>query len=82
MNKSELKQKIQNVVSTAIQHGVNRSISALEEVRAIDTHKMREHYKGTGSKYYDLVTEQIEYTEKQLEPIINEIVNSIGAERT
>ena len=38
---------------------------------------MRKEYKGVGSKYYDLVTEQMEYTEKQLEPVIDQIIKNI-----
>ena len=42
-----------------IADGFNRSLGALERAGAVDTRKMREHYKGIGSKYYDIVTEQI-----------------------
>jgi hypothetical protein len=35
---------------------------ALEAAGAIDCTKLSRHYTGVGSKYYDLVTEQIELT--------------------
>lgn len=78
MKNDSIKQQIQNVVSVAIQHGFNRSIGALEEANAIDSTEMRKEYKGVGSKYYDLVTEQMEYTEKQLESVVDEIVKNIN----
>ncbi|WP_434340849.1 hypothetical protein [Motilimonas cestriensis] len=76
MNDDELKKQIKGVVRTAIQHGFNRSFRALEEARAIDTKNMREHYKGVGSKYYDMVTKEMESTEEQLDCVIDEIVAS------
>jgi hypothetical protein len=42
-----------------ISDGFNRSLGALEAAGAIDTTKMRRHYTGIGSKFYDMVTEQI-----------------------
>jgi hypothetical protein len=78
MNEYSIKKQIQSVVRTGIQHGFNRSIGALESAKAIDSSIMREEYKGVGSKYYDLVTEQMEFTEKQLESVIDEIVENIN----
>ena len=78
MKEHSIKKQIQGVVRTGIQHGFNRSIGALENANAIDSTEMRNEYKGVGSKYYDLVTEQIEYTEKQLESVIDEIVKNIN----
>ena len=77
MKEHSIKEQIQDVLRTAIHHGFNRSIGALEEANAIDSTEMRKEYKGNGSKYYDLVTEQMEYTEKQLEPVIDQIINNI-----
>ena len=51
----------------------NRSIGALEDAGAIDAKKMRQHYKGIGSKYYDMVTEQIDVTVKTGAPWICEL---------
>ena len=51
-------------------------MGALEEAGAIDSKKMQEHYKGVGSKFYDLVTEQIEYTAKFGAPAICQLFSS------
>jgi hypothetical protein len=56
-----------------ISDAFNRSLNALEKAGAIDTKKMREHYKGVGSKYYDVVTEQIELTAKSGAPWVREL---------
>ncbi len=42
-----------------ISDGFNRSLRSLAETGAIDVTNMRGHYCGVGSKYYDVVTEQI-----------------------
>jgi hypothetical protein len=47
-----------------ISDGFNRSLGALEAAGAVNTKKMRGHYMGIGSKYYDIVTEQIVLTAK------------------
>ena len=47
-----------------IRDGFNRSLGALATAGAIDTKKLRGHYKGIGSKHYDVVTEQIVLTAK------------------
>lgn len=47
-----------------ISDGFNRSLGALEQAGAIETKKLRQQYKGVGSKFYDLVTEQIVLTAK------------------
>jgi hypothetical protein len=47
-----------------IADGFNRSWGALERAGAVDSKMMREHYNGVGSKFYDLVTEQIVLTAK------------------
>lgn len=78
MKEYSIKKQIQHVVRVGIQHGFNRSTGALENADAIDSTEMRKEYKGVGSKYYDLVTEQMEYTENQLEPIIDEILENIN----
>jgi hypothetical protein len=56
-----------------ISDGFNRSLGALESAGAIDTRKMRGHYKGVGSKYYDVVTEQIILTAKYAVPSVREL---------
>ena len=55
---SQLKSQLVGIIAD----GFNRSISALEENGAIDCDRLREHYQGIGSKYYDVVTKQIELT--------------------
>lgn len=47
---------------TIISDGFNRSLGALRDAGAVDTSEMDLEYRGVGSRYYDLVTEQIEYT--------------------
>ena len=51
-----------------ISDGFNKSVGALEAAGAIDTRKMRRHYRGVGSEYYDVVTEQIVLTAKHALP--------------
>jgi hypothetical protein len=56
-----------------ISDGFNRSLGALEEAGAIDTKKLQEHYKGVGSKFYDVVTGQIEHTAQFAAPAIRQL---------
>lgn len=56
-----------------ISDGFNRSLGALEAAGAIDTKKMRSHYKGIGSQYYDVVTEQIGKTAKYGVPTVRDL---------
>ncbi|ATC63005.1 hypothetical protein CMV30_02955 [Nibricoccus aquaticus] len=56
-----------------ISDGFNRSMSALEKAGAIDTKKMRAQYRGVGSKYYDIVTEQIELSAKYAAPGLKQL---------
>lgn len=58
------KEQIESVLMGIISDGFNRSIRALEDAGAISTTKLREHFSGVGSKYYEVVTEQIEITAK------------------
>ncbi len=51
----------------------NRSLGALEDAGALDTKKMHAHYKGIGSKYYDIVTEQIELTANIAAPALRQL---------
>jgi hypothetical protein len=54
--------QIEIVLGGILGDGFNRCLGALVEAGAIDTSKLNKHYKGMGSKYYDLVTEQIALT--------------------
>jgi hypothetical protein len=65
--------EIANLLVTIITHGFNRSVGALESAGALDTRKMRAEYKGVGSKHYDLVTEQMEYTAKIAAPAVRKL---------
>ena len=58
--------QIENVLGGILGDGFNRCLGALVQAGAIDVSKLYKNYKGVGSKYYDLVTEQIEYTAKNL----------------
>jgi hypothetical protein len=57
-----------------ISDGFNRSLGALEAAGAVDTRKMRGQYKGVGSKYYDIVTEQIAQIAKYAVPAIRQLL--------
>jgi len=57
---NQIKAALYNIISD----GFNRSLGALIKSGAIDPTKLNKHYKGAGSKYYDLVSEQVEITAK------------------
>ncbi len=59
---NELDKKIEGILVGAMADGFNRSLKALEDAGAIDRKEMMKEYTGMGSKYYDMVTEQFEYT--------------------
>jgi len=65
----EIAERLINIISD----GFNRSLGALEQANAIDTKKLRAHYKGIGSKFYDVVTEQIDYTARYGAPAMREL---------
>jgi hypothetical protein len=65
-------------LTSIISDAFNRSISALERAGAIDTKKLAKHYHGIGSKYYDIVTEQINLTVKSGAPWICELFTQGG----
>ena len=73
---NDLEKKVQHALIGIMSDGFNRSISALEKCGAINTQKMHEGYKGVGSKYYDIVTEKLEYTARYAAPYIIELVLS------
>ncbi len=68
-NEKAVAERLVHIISDAF----NRSINALEGAGAIDTKELRKHYRGIGSKYYDIVTEQIEMTTKSRAPWICEL---------
>ena len=71
--KNPTDQEIAGLLVNIISDGFNRSLGALEQAGAIDTKKLREHYKGIGSKFYDVVTEQIEYTARYGAPAMRQL---------
>jgi hypothetical protein len=64
-----------------IADGFNRSLGALTEAGAVNTTVMRGHYSGVGSKYYDLVTEQITLTAGYCVPAIRDLFTESGVSR-
>ena len=56
-----------------ISDGFNRSIGALVQAGALDTTKMQKYYTGVGSKFYDLVTEQITLTARYGAPSLRQL---------
>lgn len=57
-------EEIRGKLLAIISDGFNRSISTLRDAGAIDTRRLDREYRGVGTKYYDMVTAQIEYTAK------------------
>lgn len=60
--------EIESMLVSIIGDGFNRSLGALEGAGAIDTKKLRNKYKGVGSEYYDLVSEQMVLTARWCVP--------------
>ena len=65
--------EIVGLLTAIISDGFNRSLGALEKAGAIDTQKLKTEYKGVGSKFYDLVTEQVELTAKYGTPSMRKL---------
>jgi hypothetical protein len=57
-----------------IADGFNRSLGALEAAGAVNTKQLRAQYTGVGSKYYDVVTEQIVLTARYAAPHLRRLV--------
>lgn len=74
--RDSLEQKIQSVLIDCLSDGFNRAIGALEESGAIKLDEFQKEYKGIGSKYYDIVTEHLEYTAKIAARQIEELLSS------
>ncbi len=70
----ELEEKIASLVSGLMTDGFNRSLGALEKAGAINFKKMNKEYCGMGSKYYDMVTEQMDLTVENAKPVIKKMV--------
>ena len=52
-------EQLQLLLVRAISDGVNRTLGALEAAGAINATRLRSAYSGPGSRYYDLVTEEV-----------------------
>lgn len=70
MDSRPLEGALMNVLTDAF----NRAINALEKAGAIDMSEMRNDYTGVGSKYYDLVTREFEYTLRYATQSVREAV--------
>jgi hypothetical protein len=73
-NEKAVADRLTSIISDAF----NRSIGALERAGAIDTKKLAKQYKGIGSRYYDIVTEQINLTVRTGTPWICELFTHSG----
>lgn len=71
--KAPTDEEIQRQLVDIISDGFNRSLAALEKADAIDTDKLRVHYTGMGSQYYDVVTDQIVLTAKYCVPAVRKL---------
>lgn len=60
--------QIEDLLIRTLSDGFNRSLAALEDAGALDTRKFRAEYCGAGSRYYDIVTQQIGRTVRDALP--------------
>ncbi len=74
---NELEKKIQSMLIGIMSDGFNRSVGALENSGALDTKKMKSDYSGIGSKYYDIVTNELERTARHAAP---EVIKAVAKE--
>jgi hypothetical protein len=70
-HEQELAFRLTAIVSAAF----NNSLNALENAGAIETTRLRQDYRGIGSKYYDIVTGEIERVVKSGVPWIADLCN-------
>ena len=70
--------EIAEVLIFMLTDNFNRSLGALVDAGALDTRKMNAHYTGVGSKYYDIVTEQIYRTARLAAPRLRQIIQGAG----
>jgi hypothetical protein len=59
--------------------GFNQSLGAFEKAGAINLKKMNKEYRGMGSKYDDMVTEQMDLTVEYAKPVIKKMVAEYDA---
>lgn len=60
--------EIERFLAAIFSDSFNRALAALEDAGALDTRKLRAEYCGAGSRYYDVVTQQIEHTARDALP--------------
>jgi len=75
-------EEIKGLLIGIMSDGFNRSLGALSDCGAIDTKKLRKEYRGVGSKYYDMVTEQLELTAKLCTPGLLEAIVKLIEEKS
>ena len=78
----KLEDEISDLLWNLMTDGFNRSLNALRDAKAVNTKKMDGHYCGVGSKYYDMVTEQMKLTVSYAKPTIKKMVEDYENEQT
>jgi hypothetical protein len=73
--------EIRGALVLILSDSFNRSAGALRDVGAIDWRRWAPHYKGVGSTYYDLVTDQIILSATLSTPLIRALFESRPLER-
>jgi hypothetical protein len=77
---TDLEEKFISLFSNLMTDGFNRSLVALENAEAVNLKKIKKQYSGIGSKYYDMVTEQMDETVKHAKPEIRKLVAEFDAD--
>ncbi len=77
----KLEEEIASLLVDLMTDGFNRSVGALRDAGAINTKRMAKEYSGIGSRYYDMVTEQMELTVSYAKPTIQKMVEDYEARR-
>jgi hypothetical protein len=72
----DLEQGIARLLYGPMTDGFNRSMNAHRDAGATKTRKMDGQYCGVGSKYYDMVTEQMQLTVECAKPAIRRLLES------
>ena len=68
-------QHLKGLLVNIMSDGLNRSMGALDDAGAIDRTKLMTEYRGIGSKYYDIVTEQLELTAEYCAQSVLDLMN-------
>lgn len=75
----KLEDEIADLLWNLMTDGFNRSMNALRDARAVNTKKMDREYCGVGSRYYDMVTEQMKLTVSYAKPTIQKMAEDYEA---